>query len=404
MSTAQRGFAGEERVGTWLRKTHSVLCLQRTNEWTVPVRKDKWGVKVACFSLTYVRKVSKHRILAFFSNSVYTKTTMKKIITASLAVALFGIVSSAFAATDYLLKLDGVDGETKSTVTPETSPTTIGTGARTESQMQLVAPPPPRPNPLPPGDPDFDLLKVTPPPAPPKPTPAPSGDPDFDLLKIAPSPASPGSGERKKGNVDMQWKVEEGEKLTPDKPELDIRDDDDDGDNVSTIDEDIDVSVSKVVVRGWDPKKKEEFMRARKDAADVHSKQELEHFAQGVLLDDEQIVKVQFNPKEISVSYETEGKLLWFIPVSYNEQLVARGTRENDEVTFEVKKPWWGFLVSEDDDDDAVAEEAKKKHKETHQIDSWSWGVSNSASLLKTISNVLKTKHDAAKNSISNVR
>ena len=277
------------------------------------------------------------------------------------------------------------------------------------------------------GDPDFDLLKVAPPP-PPKPSPTPSGDPDFDLLKIAPTqtnpmykddgvkgdnpmyegknvkPIPPPTGEAKKGNVEMQWKVEEGEKLSPNKPELDIKDDDDDGDSVPTKDEDIDIAVSKVIVRGWDPKKKEEFMTERKEATEVHSKQELEHFAQGVLLDDEQIVEVQFNPKEISVSYEAEGKLLWFIPVSYSEQVGARGETENDEVTFEVEEPWWAFLVSEDDDDDAIAEEAKKKHKESHRIESWSWGVSNSARLLGTISNVLKTKHDTAKNSVGNIR
>jgi hypothetical protein len=177
-----------------------------------------------------------------------------------------------------------------------------------------------------------------------------------------------------KGNVEMEWKVEEGEHI----------------------------AVDAVIVRGWDPKKKEEFMSEHKEAAAVHSKQELEHFAQGILLLDEKIAEVQFNPKELSVSYEAEGKLLWFIPMSYTKRLVASG-EEGGEVTFTAKKPWWGFLVSGDGDDE-TATEAKKKHKETIEIASWSFGASNQAMLLKTISDVLKTKHDTVKNSVSNVR
>jgi hypothetical protein len=341
---------------------------------------------------------------------------MKFITSASLIIVLFGIAPFAFAATDYLLELDGLKGEsTKSaeTVPAIERPVACTMDARAcpdgsfvgrvapncefapcpGSEVGGVAqPPPPKPGPLPPGDPDFDLLKVSPPPT----------NPVYKDNGL--SGENPLHESGKKTEATPQ-DPEEGKSIEPE--EIDFRDDDDDADGVPTAEEDIEtsVSVSSVTVRGWDPKKKEEFMSERKEAAQVRSKQELEHFAQGILLEDEKIEEVQFNPKEVSVSFESEGKLLWLIPVSFTERIVAKGEEDDiATVSFDVKKPWWGFLVSGDNEGEEVAKEAEKKHKETIEISSWSWGMSNQASLLKTISNVLKTKHDTAKNSVSNVR
>jgi hypothetical protein len=50
-----------------------------------------------------------------------------------------------------------------------------------------------------------------------------------------------------------------------------------------------------------------------------------------------------------------------------------------------------------------IEEETKKKEKSI-QIESWSFGASQTGQAFSMISNVLKTKHDTVKNSIGNVR
>ncbi len=337
---------------------------------------------------------------------------MKKIIFVSLLVIALGYTQTAMAATDYLLKIDGVEGESSKstgaqlvTGTAEEKAVACTMDAKMCPDGSYVGRTAPNcafaPCPV------ESSVKIVPPPAP-KPAPTPTGDPDFDLIKVAPSPVSP---IYKETSAQGENPIYENDKkvVSPSNPNspksVDIKDHDDDGDNVPSKTEDVDMhmSVSSVVVRGWDPKKKEEFMSEQKEASEVRSGQELEHFAQGVLLADEKIIDVQFNPKELSVSYEAEGKLLWFIPVSYTERLIARGD-EGGEVTFATKKPWWGFLVGTNNEGEEVAAEAAKKHKETIEISSWSFGASNHAMLLGTISNVLKTKHDTAKNSVGNIR
>lgn len=173
-----------------------------------------------------------------------------------------------------------------------------------------------------------------------------------------------------KGKVEYEWKVEEGES----------------------------VSVSGVEVRGWDDATKKEFMEGVKAHAELASQQDLENFAKGILLEDEVIEDVVFEEKEMRVKYKNSGKLFGFIPLSFNEEVVA-SAEEGAELAIAVKSPWYAFLVKRDISGDEVAQEAKKKHKETIQIESWSFGASNSGSLLKTISNVLKTKHDTLKSS-----
>ena len=425
---------------------------------------------------------------------------MKKNFFAFTIITALSLPFGAFAATDYLLKLDGVDGETTQSATAELSLVPIGTavpvvtegangvvgktfvldatksqddgvvrtftwkqvsGPTTKLSSVLAIKPSFTPtvpgtyvfdlmvtdatglasvaqrstfvvasnvpmattvaasntvSPSITGDPDFDLLRTSTQP----PEKLPPGDPDFDLLRVTPPLApqksnvetgwkveegtkiSPPTGTQK-GNVEMNWKVEEGESaalpaVEPD--EIDYRDDDDDDDAIPTKDEDI--SLSAVTVRGWDPKKKEEFLAERKTFAEVKSGQDLENFATGILLDTDGIEEVALKQNEVEVSYEAKGKFLWLIPLSYTERLIASDS--GGGVDFKVKKPWWGFLVSANVSPEETATETKDKHKQEIDIESWSWGASNQAHLLHTISNVLKTKHDTVKNSISNVR
>lgn len=303
---------------------------------------------------------------------------------AALAACVF-VAAPAYAASDYLLKLDGVKGEvTTTTAEPSRATTEVKAETNTAGTATIKTTPTS-------GDPDFDLKAVS----------STTGDPDFDLKKktevtqgsvgdvdrdskAEEKPIAPGTtvrsdddsdGMQKGGKVEHEWKVEEGES----------------------------VAVSAVEVRGWDPAKKQEFLAAKKSFAEIKSQQDLQNFARGVLLEDENIKDVQFNPKEIQVEYKATGKLLGLIPMSFTERVIASG-EDGADVDIKVKLPWYGFLLSPDVDPEEIAKAAKDKHKETIEINSWSWGASNAGALFTSISNVLKTKHDTVKNSVNNVR
>lgn len=286
-------------------------------------------------------------------------------------LAAYVLATSAHAAsTDYYLKIDGVDGESTKTEPPRTTTGSVqnsgGTGEASADYYLKLDGVEGESKPAPgvePDEIDYDGKQET----------------NFGVLLDSGGGDDDGDGsddtEKKKGNVEYGWKVEEGENIS-----VEARD-----------------------IRAWDAEQKQEFLGEVKAFAELQSEQDLENFARGILLEDDALIEVQFNPKELSVSRKASGKLLGFIPVTYKEEIVASG-EDGAEVEIEVKLPWWGFLLSPDVDPEELAAEAEKKHKQTIEIDSWSWGVSNAGSLLKAISDVLKTKHDTAKNSIGNVR
>src|SRR3989344_2171914 len=64
-----------------------------------------------------------------------------------------------------------------------------------------------------------------------------------------------------------------------------------------------DVSVQAVEIRGWDATQKQEFLATVKVHAQVQSGQDLENFATGVLLRDENVDEVEGSEERVEVSY-----------------------------------------------------------------------------------------------------
>jgi len=227
-----------------------------------------------------------------------------------------------------------------------------------------------------------------------------------------------GESEEKKGNVEHEWKVEEGESAagTPGKPkyedieafEDDASDEEDEKDDTEDIDIDVEelegnaVSVSAVEVRGWDPKDKQEFLATIKTHAQVRSGQDLENFAKGVLLEDENMEEISLNFEKITFKYRSSGKLFGFIPLSFTQRVELDA--EGDDVgQVKVKMPWFSFLVKEDVSSEDIEGEAEASISE-NLGNNQNWDFGGQAEILSLVSNVLKTKHDTVKNSINNVR
>ena len=172
------------------------------------------------------------------------------------------------------------------------------------------------------------------------------------------------------------------------------------------------VSLQAVEVRGWDPEKKREFLASVKSHRDVKSEQELENFAQGVLLNDENIESLSFNYQKIEFEYKSQGRLFGFIPISYRQSVTVDVEAEGEE-RVKVKFPWYHFLLAKGvtegeldaDISAAIGSELAGPRKNGSIVAAdYNAEVRAYAQTFTTISNILKTKHDAAMASIQNIR
>ena len=171
------------------------------------------------------------------------------------------------------------------------------------------------------------------------------------------------------------------------------------------------VSVKAVEVRGWDPDKKQAFLGTVKAHAEVKSGQDLENFATGVLLKDENIESVSFNNGEIKVEYKAQGKLFGFIPHTYRETITVDAKAEASG-RVKVRFPWYQSLLTPGLSADDITKSLGDNLVNFNPLATGAAAVSANAEAdahtlagaLEAISSVLKTKHDTVKNSINNIR
>lgn len=235
------------------------------------------------------------------------------------------------------------------------------------------------------------------------------------------------STEAKKGNVEGSWKVEEGEKAMPALLELDgVKGESSDkpkpqksGEGTSggqagktskvdsiTIKQSmkggVSVATGDVNGDGVSAEEKQEFMLLVREHARVQSEQDLTNFAKGILLENTQAEHISLNYEKIQVKTRGTGKLIGFIPISFVQQVEIDADGEGAGKV-RVKMPWYSFLLSPDIPAEEIEEEATRAIVENGgENQNWDFGAR--AFALKTLSNVLKTKHDTAKNSVGNIR
>jgi len=141
---------------------------------------------------------------------------------------------------------------------------------------------------------------------------------------------------KKKGNVEVNWKVEEGESAAQgDESALDF------------VQQRAEIRVRAAEVRGWDPEQKRQYAAEAKAWAQVRSGQDLEHFAQGILADNEQIESLSLNYEEIKARHRHKAKFLGLFNASISQDTtIGFGDDERGRVPerVQVKFPWYRFL------------------------------------------------------------
>ena len=152
-------------------------------------------------------------------------------------------------------------------------------------------------------------------------------------------------------------------------------------------------------MRGWDPKQKQEFLATVKAHAEVQSGQDLENFARGVLLQDENVEELAVEEEKLVVKYLSRGKFLGFIPLSFT-QTVELDTDGDDMGRVKVRMPWFAFLLRAD----VSAEELENELGINEKWMRASWNAAEIAEAFNILTSVLKTKHDTAMAAIQNIR
>lgn len=139
---------------------------------------------------------------------------------------------------------------------------------------------------------------------------------------------------------------------------------------------DFSVMIDSVLVRGWDPKTKQEVVeQAPKSPEAVSTEEELALFVASQTEGDSNIESVSLNFTKIEFKYRSDAKLFGLIPSSLTQDISLEGGAVN------LKKPWYSFLFTDTlslADIQAAAEEKKKE--KPMQIESWSFGANNSGS------------------------
>ncbi len=186
----------------------------------------------------------------------------------------------------------------------------------------------------------------------------------------------------KKGKVEYSWKVEEGERLTP----IFIEIDDIKGESTDTAASANDrlknagpvdgwpkggVSIAVGDVNGLTDEQKQGFLATVKPGEQVENEQDLQNFALAVMMEKSQPAEsLSLNYEKIKFTYRMPAKLLGFIPTSYAAEVdVDKGNNENwDFGKVKVKFPWYAWLLRKGTSANKLAdmvqqgvEEGKKK-------------------------------------------
>ncbi|MEX2340812.1 MAG: hypothetical protein WD605_00620 [Candidatus Paceibacterota bacterium] len=136
--------------------------------------------------------------------------------------------------------------------------------------------------------------------------------------------------------------------------EIDVRDEDSDGDGLNDGTEStvsgrggVSVRVDGVVVRGWDAETKAAVRARLQEADDRNNANDFGLFVAIQAIDHEEIKNIEVKEGAATVSFETTLNILGIIPVKATANTTVQ---VNGEI--ETSYPWWSFLASKPQNDE----------------------------------------------------
>ncbi len=152
----------------------------------------------------------------------------------------------------------------------------------------------------------------------------------------------------------------------------------------------------KVTVRGWDPKEKKITITP----GEVRTGSDLENFVRVLALRDDRIENISIATTSIELGYSHEARLFGLFSYKLTPIVTVQGGA-GSTTDIKVKFPWYHFFFKKGIDFSEVEREFELTQTEISATEN---DMNRIAATLQTLSNILKTKHDTAKNSIGNIR
>lgn len=200
----------------------------------------------------------------------------------------------------------------------------------------------------------------------------------------------------KKGNVETEFKVEEGEKNI--QPLDDVSSSEGD-DATSSKPKEIVVVGSKVRVSI--EKLGDNAPRIDIEVDDVKSDEDLALFATKKAEEDENIEEISLNYEKINMKYSTEAKLFGFLPIAMRENIEFVADNEG---RVKVQFPWWNIFAKKAINKESLERDLTTAFQEKSAEEDAESNARVTAQHLHVLTNILKAKHETAKNAINNVR
>ena len=143
----------------------------------------------------------------------------------------------------------------------------------------------------------------------------------------------------------------------------------------------------------------------------VKSEKDLELYAAATAATDSNVEHIKLTYTEVEMSYKQPAKLFGLIPVTYTATVLVGEEIYPDEYgRVKVSFPWW--LIFTTNNANELESEIKKWEEQLSSIGDDAQlanidpqnQLQKQQQILQTMSNIMKTKHDAAKAAINNVR
>jgi len=150
------------------------------------------------------------------------------------------------------------------------------------------------------------------------------------------------------------------------------------------------ISANAREIDGWNDEEKKNFLQAVKEYAQVKSEQELENFAKGVLLEDNNVQSIEVSEEKVDLAYEMPARFLGI----FNASLVARAEVRREGIV-KVTFPWYSFLFKKLVVVRDIESEAEANVPEIG--DEVLVSFETRARVIRTLHTIMKTKHDTAK-------
>ncbi len=125
-------------------------------------------------------------------------------------------------------------------------------------------------------------------------------------------------------------------------------------------------------VRAWNEEEKEDFLESVKERAELQSGEDLENFARGILLEQEDVEEIEITDKQVTVRSRVPASLFGIFNASLGATMQVNEAGEVSE-----SLPWYSFLYSKSSRANEVQQALQQEFQSDEEASSADLGLQN---------------------------